>query len=408
MHVYTRHGYCSRLTDHHAINETLRIVGPREPGSVAPLAPCVPNAVNTLSAEQTSALAAIKQWLAEPGNKQIFRLFGYAGSGKTTLARHVAEGRRVAFCAFTGKAASVMRRAGCADAATIHSLLYTPEEDERGHIHFAPNLNTALNFADLIVIDECSMVDATLGRDLLGFGKPILVLGDPAQLPPPDKSSQGFFTSAHADILLSEVHRQAKDDPILDLAQRARHGLVLPRGRYGGSCVIGFDDLDALTLVKADQILVGRRDTAARVNARLRTFLGYTDAWPQPGDKLVCGRNIHAEGAFNGTLWRVDAVRHADDDFLKLELHAEDDPKHKIKVVVHAAHFTGSADALSAAHKRRSRVFHYGYALTVHKAQGSQWDHVVLIDEGAAFPDLCANWRYTGITRAVARLTFVN
>lgn len=378
------------------------VIGP--PPRTAPS----PREGHALSEQQNTALAEIENWLAKSGDKQIFRLFGYAGSGKTFLARHIAQGRRTVFCAFTGKAASVMRRAGCADAATIHSLLYTPEEDARGQVHFVPNPNTALSFADLIVIDECSMVDANLGRDLLGFAKPILVLGDPGQLPPPDNSGQGFFTSAAADIFLAEIHRQAAGDPILDLAHRARQGLSLPRGRYGASRVIGFDDLDVPTLVSADQILVGRRDSAARVNARLRSFLGYTDPFPQPGDKLVCGKNIHAEGAFNGTLWRVDAVQRSDDDFLKLALHADDDPNHKIKVAVHNAHFTGGADALSPAHKRRSKVFHFGYALTVHKAQGSQWDHVVVIDEGASFPGLCANWRYTGITRAIERLTFVH
>lgn len=361
-----------------------------------------------LSVQQTDALASIESWLAKPGDNKIFRLFGHAGSGKTFLARHIAEGRRTVFCAFTGKAASVMRRAGCADAATIHSLLYMPEEDARGQVHFVPNPDTALSFADLIVIDECSMVGAQLARDLLGFGKPILVLGDPGQLPPPDNSDQSYFTSASADFLLTEIHRQAEGDPILDLAHRARQGLPLPRGQYGASRVIGFDDLDAPALISADQILVGRRDTAARVNARLRAFLDHTDPMPVPGDKLVCGKNIHAEGAFNGTLWRVDTVQRADDGFLKVTLHADDDPQHKIKVAVHSAHFTGGADALCPTHKRRSKVFHYGYALTVHKAQGSQWDHVVLIDEAGSFPSLCANWRYTGITRAIERLTFVN
>lgn len=384
------------------MNETRAPLGPRAPVSPVTAAPIA------LSAAQTTARTAIEAWLAKPGDKRIFRLFGHAGTGKTLLARHIAEGIRVAFCAFTGKAASVMRRAGCTDAATIHSRLYTPEEDAQGRLRFVPNPDTPLAFVDLIVIDECSMVDAKLGRDLLGFGRPILVLGDPGQLPPLDKSGQGYFTSARADILLTEIHRQAAGDPILDLAHRARQGLSLPRGRYGASRVIGFDDLDAPTLVGADQVLVGRRDTAARVNARLRRFLGYTDPMPQPGDKLVCGKNIHAEGAFNGTLWRVVAVGHADDDFLKLELRGDDDPQHKIKVDVHSAHFTSGADTLTLAQRRRSKVFGYGYALTVHKAQGSQWDHVVLLDEAASFPGLCANWRYSGITRAVERLTFVN
>ena len=79
---------------------------------------------------QDAALKAVAAWLkARPGSRgtpQVFRLFGYAGTGKTTLARHLAEGvdGRVVFGAFTGKAALVMRRKGCADASTIHSMIY--------------------------------------------------------------------------------------------------------------------------------------------------------------------------------------------------------------------------------------------------------------------------------------------
>src|SRR5262252_10348710 len=86
------------------------------------------------SPHQDAALRAVAGWLkSKPGRgrtPQVFRLFGYAGTGKTTLAKHVAEGvdGKVVFAAFTGKAALVMRRKGCAGASTIHSLIYKPPE----------------------------------------------------------------------------------------------------------------------------------------------------------------------------------------------------------------------------------------------------------------------------------------
>ena len=74
------------------------------------------------------------------------------------------------------------------------------------------------------MIDECSMVDAELGRDLMSFDVPVLVLGDPAQLPP--IQGGGFFTEAEPDAMLTEVHRQAQDDPIVRLSMEVREGAV--------------------------------------------------------------------------------------------------------------------------------------------------------------------------------------
>ena len=142
------------------------------------------------SPEQDKALIEVDRWL-KAGDRQIFRLFGYAGTGKTTLARHLAEGVEgdVLFAAFTGKAAQVLRSKGAKKASTIHSLIYRPkgeeavEDEETGKTEVLPmfslNRQSPLAKASLIIIDECSMVDEDLGRDLLSFGTPVLVLGDP-------------------------------------------------------------------------------------------------------------------------------------------------------------------------------------------------------------------------------------
>src|SRR3990172_9520099 len=120
------------------------------------------------SPQQDAALAAVARWL-KAGDQQVFRLFGYAGTGKTTLARHIAEDANgdVAFAAFTGKAAHVMRAKGCADAGTIHSLIYRARgEDENGPT-FVLNEDSSAGKSALVIIDECSMVDEEIGRDLL-------------------------------------------------------------------------------------------------------------------------------------------------------------------------------------------------------------------------------------------------
>ncbi len=363
--------------------------------------------------QQDRALVEIADWLKR-GDRQVFRLFGYAGTGKTTLARHIAEGvdGDVCFGAFTGKAALVMRSKGCDGASTIHSMIYRPkrpaedEEEEEETFSFTLNRNSDAAKADLIVIDECSMVDEELGRDLLSFGKKTLVLGDPAQLPP--VKGGGFFTEATPDVMLTEVHRQAAHNPIIRLSMDIREGRELEPGDYGEAAVIGRRDITADRILAADQVLVGRNKTRHLYNRRIRELRGYTASTPEVGEKLVCLRNDKTKGIQNGGLYRVTRVKSPKGAFLKFDLSAEDTTeRRRIAASVLPAFFEGGEEALPWQLRRRSDEFDYGYALTVHKSQGSQWDDVVLFDESFAFKEHRARWLYTGITRAAERLTIV-
>jgi len=360
---------------------------------------------------QDAALKAVAEWLrlkpGTAGNPQIFRLFGYAGTGKTTLARHIAEDvdGKVVFAAFTGKAALVMRRKGCLDASTIHSTIYRARESGEETPSFELWDDAPVAKAKLIVIDECSMVDAELGRDLLSFGLPVLVLGDPAQLPP--IQGGGFFTDASPDAMLTEVHRQAADDPIVHLSMAVREGRRLATGSYGDSQVIRKDALDPDRVLGADQVLVGRNATRRAYNTRLRERRDMTDPLPAAGDKLVCLRNNRRKGLFNGGLWVVKERGAARSGVLRMRLKPDEDAGRVVKVSVRPECFTGGIEELQWPQRKRYDEFDYGYVLTVHKAQGSQWDDVVLFDESFAFPDSRERWLYTGITRAARRLTVV-
>src|SRR6187401_3187783 len=246
----------------------------------------------TFTPHQDSALKAVADWLkAKPGKNgtpPIFRLFGYAGTGKTTLARHIADGvgGEVKFAAFTGKAALVMRNKGCDNASTIHSLIYRARESGVEQPSFELWDDAPASKAKLIVIDECSMVDAELGRDLMSFDCPLLVLGDPAQLPP--IQGGGYFTDAEPDAMLTEVHRQARDNPIIRLSMDIRAGLSLVEGQYGDTQVVRRANLDPKRVLGADQVLVGRNVTRRAYNARLRERRGFAGPLPLAGDKLVC------------------------------------------------------------------------------------------------------------------------
>ena len=370
------------------------------------------------SPQQDEALTRVAAWL-DKGDQPVFRLFGYAGTGKTTLARHFAEGidGPVQFAAFTGKAAQVLRSKGAKNARTIHSLIYRPrgeetaEDETTGTSRVSPtfslNRQSPLAKAKLVVIDECSMVDEALGKDLLSFGTPVLVLGDPGQLPP--VSGGGFFTEAEPDYLLTEIHRQAQDNPIIALAMRVREGQALEYGDWGTARVIPRREVERERVLAADQILVGTNRTRRRYNARLRELKGFEGPLPRAGDKLVCLRNDPTKGLLNGSLWQVStASPEKTKPGVNLIVTPEDDVDRgaaKIKLLKSA--FEDPDAEVPWATKKRFDDFDFGYALTVHKAQGSQWNDVMLFDESWAFKDTRERWLYTAVTRAAETLTIV-
>lgn len=408
---------------------------------------------NTLlwSPKQQRALAAVRDWLdgwdTGRDKRQCFYLAGYAGSGKTTLAREFAlgTGRQVEFGAFTGKAALVLQKKGCPDAKTIHSLIYVPviksklrlvelqdeytaaqdagDEDVMADLKLqideehrklkAPSFalnegNSVMLEADMAVIDECSMVDDRMGEDMLRFGKPILVLGDPAQLPPVGKGT-GFFTSREPDFMLDEVHRQAAGSPVLQLATKVRNGAsTLDLGEYGSSRVL---PKKAVTIGEAvsdyDQILCGKNETRKAINTEIRRHLGRKGQLPEPGDKLICLRNDKDSALLNGSFWIVvSSIEEDDGDTLRLVLSDPDDAEAPMKVcMAHRHHFEGRE--LPWFRARDAQEFDYGYAITCHKSQGSQWQRVLIYDQSAVFRQDRRKWLYTAITRAAESVTIV-
>lgn len=364
--------------------------------------------------QQAEALDRVPIWHREAVKRkapQIFRLFGYAGTGKTTIAKHFAESidGDTVYAAYTGKAALMMRKHGCRDASTIHSLIYTVEEKPDGSTKFVLNPDSAAKSAALIVVDECSMVDEQLAQDLMWFKTPILVLGDPAQLPP--VKGTGYFTDAKPDVMLTEVRRQALDNPILWMATQVRQQQRIERGAYGASRVIGRGDFDAEGALAADQLIVGRNLTRASYNGRMRQLKGLDNAGPYPvvGDRLVCLRNDRKKSIFNGGVFTVaDAEPPGYDDLISMTLRSEDFMRSKpVMVDCRAELFDGRRDEMDWRKLRGTQEFDFGYALTAHKAQGSQWDNIVVFNEAAAFRDEWARWLYTAITRAAETVTLI-
>jgi len=390
------------------------------------------------SRQQEQALDAVGKWCHNK-SKPWFYLAGYAGTGKSTLARHFAEGVGVVeFACFTGKAAHVMARKGCVGARTIHSLIYHPKEKSQERLRelqrdlaeeadaevrqeierelaaenknlrrpsFSLNLDSDLAKADLLIVDECSMVGEEMASDLLSFGTPILVLGDPAQLEP--VFGTGFFTGERPDFLLTEIHRQARGNPIIDMATRIREGRELPLGNYGGSRVIPVAQFDRDAVDPYDtQVIVGKNKTRRRANLRIRkNFLSDSDLLVSFNEKIICLRNDKA-GVLNGSMWNVLDRGEIVEDLVSL-LIADEFHEGELEVEAHTHHFDGRPDDLDHFRRLDAQEFDYGYAVTCHKSQGSQWDDVIVIDEAWGNPVSRRRWRYTAVTRAAGTVTLV-
>lgn len=359
--------------------------------------------------QQSKALKSVDRWFyQESKKKKIFRIFGYAGTGKTTLARHFGENidGDVCFASFTGKAALVMRKNGCEGARTIHSLIYIADVDNKtGHVEWRLNKSSPLADAALLIIDECSMVDEEIAKDLMSFGKPILVLGDPAQLPP--VSGAGFFTDAKPDVMLTEIHRQAKDNPIVYLATQIRNGTYPDFGEYGESRVV--TKISSKDALNADQILVGRNITRHDMNSKMRKLLKLDPNSPVHNDKLICLKNDKDLGIFNGGMFTVQQVLHSKfkTNFLHMRLDSDDEDRPPIMVKVHKSYFMDEVAKPDWKMLKGSQEMDYGYAITTHKSQGSQWEDVLIYDESWCFRDMWERWLYTAVTRASERVTII-
>jgi exodeoxyribonuclease-5 len=380
------------------------------------------------SADQRAALGRVGDWYHN-GARQTFLLEGAAGSGKTTLLKHIGRLLGGVYAAFTGKASAIMRRKGCDGADTIHSLIYRPiltytcartEAGKRTPCGYPPcqarcphvrvhaegyelNPESKIVDADLAVIDEVSMVNSELGRDLLSFGKKVLVSGDRNQLPPIEGG--GYFTDRAPDFALTQIHRQEAGSPIIHLATKARLKVPLSLGQYGDSYVIA-RDRDAPD-VQIDQVICGRHTQRCHLNRVIRAGHGFSGETPQAGEKIICLKNCRPLRLLNGTMWRIVSVLADGRGFYDMTIQSEDDLR-IIDVVSPIATFgLANGDGSTYPHN----PFDWGYAITCHKSQGSQWDNVCVFDESMFWKrrgeDQSHQWLYTAITRAAKSVVVV-
>ena len=356
-----------------------------------------------LSEDQDKSRQAVFDWFNSRDKSQFFKLFGYAGTGKTTLAKVIAEdiGDGVLFAAYTGKAAQVLRRKTGRVATTIHYLVYQYQgKDKKGNPIFDTKMNigegSALASARLLIVDECSMINQDVMDDLIEWGCPILAIGDPAQLPPV-KGLQ--FFNGSPDTRLDNIHRQEEGNPIIELATKVRreekhNGIANKDSRL---TYIKTDPTDD-TFIAADQILCGKNETRHAINHKVRKILGYEGLFPEIGERVVCLKNNRSKDIFNGETFEVIGI---DNGYMTVM----SDWGHVAQVNPDPRPFTTGVVEYTPAYD----LFDFGYCLTVNKAQGSEWDNVVLIDDRlmANRKTFRRQWLYTAVTRAAKNLTII-
>ena len=357
------------------------------------------------SETQLNALRAILEWYTK-GRTQEFYLAGYAGTGKTTIAAHLIQifekvGRRVCVATYTGKAASVLRRKGIGQASTIHSLIYQRVPGtEPPQWELAPL--SPLVDAKLLVVDEVSMLGEEMTDDLRSYGKKILVLGDPGQLPP--IHGLGAFTSREPNVMLTEVHRQAAESPVLAMATAARLGQPIDEKSDPLARVA---QLTKTEIVEAKgQVICGTHRSRWGATKLIRQSLGFVGS-VHAGERVICRRNNRERGIYNGMLGTVEEVwTEPDEPYWSMAVRM-DDLDYPVEVLSDRTLFMEHSQGRSSppAYGRGIDLFDFGYVITVHSSQGSEWPEVTVIDDSASFGEDRDRWLYTALTRASEKVT---
>lgn len=362
---------------------------------------------------------------------------GYAGSGKSTLVRFIIEAlgveeNKVCYAAFTGKAAEVLRKKGNKNVYTLHRLLYEHFPKPTGGFFRKPKSSIGY---DIVVVDEVSMASKTL-MDLLFTHKCyVICLGDPFQLPPVDKNEDNHLLD-HPHIFLDEIMRQAEDSEIIQLSMKIRHNESINIFDGNNVKILSKDSLNTGMLLWADQILVGTNATRISLNNQMRNLLGRGE-FPEDGDKVICLKNywddfsVDGDPLVNGTIGTLQNsfktfrcvpkyIRSNYDKFEVLQanfivddtLYENVEMDNKMILTNQKCCDWQTAYQLGKLKNKIGEIvpkeFTYAYAITYWKAQGSEWNKVLVLEEGFPYDrETHARAMYTAITRASDKVVWI-
>lgn len=362
---------------------------------------------------------------------------GFAGTGKTTLVKYAIEAldveeNKVAYVSYTGKAAEVLRRKGNPNATTLHKLLYTSFPRAAGGFIRKPK--PQLEYT-IVVVDEISMVPKELVDLLFKHKVYVICLGDPFQLPPIDKDDDNHLLD-NPHIFLDEIMRQEEQSEIIQLTMKIREGKPINYFKGNQVQVIQYSELNTGMLLWGDQILTGTNAKRLSMNAQMRALLGKGPE-PEDGDKIICLRNywdsfnINGDPLVNGTIgtmtnsfrtWR-EIPKFVKSDIRKFDIiccdFISDEGIYEATEMDRVMMLTGMkccdwrlSYRLGKLKPRYGEIipkeFAYAYAITYWKAQGSEWDKVVVLEEKFPFDkETHDRAMYTAITRARDKVIWV-
>ena len=360
-------------------------------------------------------------------NKEPYTVIaGPAGSGKSSLVRFIIDAldipeEQVVYIAYTGKASLVLRNKGCENSLTAHKLLYHAKEKPDGTYEFKPKKYLDGNYK-IIVLDECSMLPEEMWELLLSHKVHVLALGDNEQLPPVSGDSKILD---HPHVILDEIVRQALDSPIIRLSVDIRAGKWLEYGGVKECRVIPQEKVTDRLLLGADQILCGKNITRHYLNERLRK-IKYGDQYanfPLNEDKVICLRNewnvigSDEDPLVNGMIGTINNIQllennnlykpkmiadfSSDSNGIYRNLHMD------YKIFTEKETTVNKDNWMQYPKNLRAYEFDYGYAVTVHKFQGSEAEKVIVYDEWLGDKDYHRRWLYTAVTRSSKMLVVV-
>lgn len=368
-------------------------------------------------------------------NEKYTCIAGYAGSGKSTLVKFIVAALNISeddvcYATFTGKAAQVLLKKGNKNVSTLHKLLYKSIPKPNGGFIRIPVPDVPYK---VVIVDEVSMAPKTLMDLLFRYNTYVICLGDPFQLPPIDKKEDNHLLD-HPHIFLDEIMRQAMDSEIIRLSMDIRNGNPIEYSNGNEVIIVPKASLNTGMMQWADQILCATNNTRVALNNQMRDLLGRGDA-PEDGDKVICLKNYwgciaeNEDPLVNGTIGyiknsfssfvllpkflggnRLDILQA---DFISdsgAEFSSLDMDKKMIltgqKCCDWKTEYKVNKNPKTAG--IIPKEFTYGYAITTHKAQGSEWEKVLVIEETFPFDKTeHARWLYTAVTRASEKVVLV-
>lgn len=387
---------------------------------------------------------ALERWR----NKEKYTVIsGYAGTGKSTLIKFIIAAmnlypNEVRYVAYTGKAANVLKNKGCPGATTAHKLIYHAKLMPNGKYFFTPKKPFEMEREiKVVVVDEVSMLPKKMWDLLCDYNFYILACGDPEQLPPvPDgKEDPNNHILDHPHIFLDEIMRQAQESEIIRLSMHIREGKPLMTFPVQNEQVMIFDkrDLTSDMLLWADQVLCATNRNKIALNQQMRQAYGFLPE-VQIGDKII---NTHNEWEIcsnlenpltNGVIGKIKQIEQQDWEYpywirneklvvpvLMATISGDEEGEEFIMLPFDYTEIMTGQPSLSGKEeytimKRLEMAVplhaNFGYAITVWKAQGSEWGKVLLFQEPGwpKQPDERRRYMYTGITRAVDKLVVIS